>query len=114
MNFTDIVRTSIITAVICVGVGQAFPALAASPKDATVVTVKKLCPTCGKKIIQKLEQLPGVGAAAINVEHRIVQVSPKPGQFVSPRLIWEMVEQGGEQPLTLQGPAGTFTTKPSK
>jgi Cu+-exporting ATPase len=89
-------------------------AAAKSPKDATVVTVKKLCPTCGKKIAQKLEQIPQVASASINVEQRLVQVAAMPGQVLSPRLIWELVEKGGEQPVKLQGPSGTLTTKPQQ
>lgn len=89
-------------------------AAAASPKDGTIVTVKKLCPTCGKKIVQKLEQIPHVASASINVEQRLVQVTAKPGQILSPRLVWELVEKGGEQPVKLQGPSGTFTAKPQE
>lgn len=114
MNNAAVARTSIATAVICIVAALANSAHAASPRDATVVTVKKLCPTCGKKIVQKLEQLPQVSAAAIDVDQRIVQVSPKPGHVVSPRLIWEIVEKGGEQPIRLEGPAGIFTAKPTK
>lgn len=84
------------------------------PEGATLVSVKSLCPVCGKKIVQKLEQLPQTQSASINVDQRIVQVVAKPGHTLSPRQIWEIVEKGGEQPVRLQGPSGTFTTKPQR
>lgn len=80
----------------------------------TIVTVKKLCPTCGKKIVQKLSELPQVAEATMNVEQRTLRVQCKPGGSVSPLAVWEMVERGGEQPVKIQCPMGTFTTKPTK
>ena len=85
---------------------------AESPANTTIVTVSKLCPTCGKKIVQKLEQLPQAAGASMNVEQQVIQVTAKAEQVLSPRIVWETVEEGGEQPIKLQGPNGTFTTKP--
>ena len=113
MNIASIIRCSLLVTAVAFPSMLAASALGASP-DATVVSVKKLCPTCGKKIVQKLEQLPQTQSASIDVEQRIVQVVAKPGHNLSPRLIWEIVEKGGEQPVRLQGPAGTFTAKPQK
>jgi Cu+-exporting ATPase len=87
---------------------------AAPPSTTTVVSVKKLCPTCGKKIAQKLEQLPQTHSTSINVEQRTVTVVAKQGQSLSPRIVWEIVEKGGEQPVRLQSPSGTFTAKPQQ
>ncbi|QDT53924.1 hypothetical protein Pan44_19500 [Caulifigura coniformis] len=78
----------------------------------TIVTVKKLCPTCGKKIVQKLSQMPQVAEATMSVEERTLRVRCAPGGSVSPRAVWEAVESGGEQPVKIQCPAGTFTSKP--
>ncbi len=80
----------------------------------TIVTVKKLCPTCGKKIVQKLSELPQVAEATMDLEQRTLRVQCKPGGSVSPRAVWETVERGGEQPVTIQCPMGTFTTKPKQ
>lgn len=113
MNIISIIRCFLFAAVVASPCLLAASARAASP-ETTVVSVKKLCPTCGKKIVQKLEQLPQTQSAAINVEQKIVQVVAKPGQMLSPRLVWEIVEEGGEQPVKLQCPAGTFTAKPQK
>lgn len=113
MKFGTSIRCFLVVTAVALSNMLAASALGRSP-DATVVNVKKLCPTCGKKIVQKLEQLPQTQSASINVEQKTVQVVPKPGQNLSPRLVWEIVEKGGEQPVRLQGPAGTFTAKPEK
>ena len=91
----------------------AITVAAAEPQQIpTVVTVKKLCPTCGAKIVQNLSKLPQVAEATMNVEQRTLRVRCVPGGSVSPRAVWETVERGGEQPVKIQCPTGTFTTKP--
>lgn len=86
---------------------------AAEPQQIpTVVTVKKLCPTCGAKIVQNLSKLPQVAEATMSVKQRTLRVQCKPGGSVSPRAVWEAVERGGEQPVKIQCQTGTFTTKP--
>lgn len=114
MNIAYVTRIVLFAAIVSSVAILAPLAVAALPKDSTVVTVKKLCPTCGKKIVQKLEQIPQVAGASINIEQRVVQVTARPGQVLSPRLVWEIVEKGGEQPIKLQGPTGTFTAKPQQ
>lgn len=88
--------------------------LEASPPQTTTVHVKKLCPSCGKKIVQKLTETPGVLEASMNVDERIIVIRCKPGVTVSARGVWETVERGGEQPTKLAGPSGIFTTKPKR
>lgn len=96
----------------CVAVS---PATADGPtQDPTIVTVKKLCPTCGKRILEKLSELPQVKAATMDLKERTFRVRCEPGSEVSPRAVWETIERGGEQPVRLDGPAGTFTTKPQR
>lgn len=103
-----------VSALVLVAACLAVSSLAAaeSQQVPTIVTVKKLCPTCGKKIVQKLSELPQVAEATMNVEQRTLRVQCKPGGSVSPRAVWETVERGGEQPVKIQCPTGTFTTKP--
>lgn len=79
---------------------------------ATEVTVAKMCPTCAKKISQKLQKLPGARAAWGTVETRIYRVEPSPGALLSPRAVWETIEAGGERPTSLRCPTGTFSEKP--
>lgn len=114
MNIASIVRCFLLLVAFFLSSTFADSVSGASPNTATVVSVKKLCPTCGKKIVQKLEQLPQTQSASINVEQKIVQVVAKPGQNLSARLVWEIIEKGGEQPVRLQGPSGTFTAKPER
>jgi Cu+-exporting ATPase len=87
-------------------------AIAATPQPTTTVTVKRLCPTCSKKIVQKLKQMPQVSQVTVDVEHRMFVVQATPESALSPRQIWETVERGGEQPVKLEGPSGAFTEKP--
>jgi len=84
----------------------------AAPPVHTVVTVKALCPNCGKKIVAKLSELPNVEGASLNLEKRAIYVRCTAGTSVSPRAIWETVERGGELPIRLDGPHGSFTAKP--
>lgn len=112
MNESFTLRRLSLAVVLCSSLYAHCPALATPPEVTTVIAVKKLCPTCGKKILQKLQQVPTVEAASMNVEQRIIHVQCRAGSFVSPKLLWETVERGGEQPIRLQGPSGTFTAKP--
>lgn len=112
MNSSQRLALVLLWSIACVIASQ--PATAAPRQVPTVVTVKKLCPTCGKKIVQKLSELPHVEEATMNVEQRTIFVRCTPAGSVSPRVVWETVERGGEQPIKLQGPMGTFTTKPQQ
>lgn len=110
MRTSHTLRVSMLSVIGCVAL--ATWASAASPQMATSVTVKRLCPTCSKKIVQKLKQMPQVSQVSVDVEHRMFVVQPTPETALSPRQIWETVERGGEQPVKLEGPSGTFTEKP--
>lgn len=85
------------------------PAYGAEPAT-TVVTVKSLCPNCGKKIVGRLKALPGVSAAQMDVTQKTFTI--RSGADLSPRTIWETVETNGELPVRLESPGGTFTSKP--
>lgn len=76
----------------------------------TVVTVKSLCPNCGKMIVGHLKALPGVSAVQMDVTKKTFTIQS--GENVSPKTIWETVETNGELPVKLEGPGGTFTSKP--
>lgn len=92
-------------------VQAAEPSLTAkNPK--TTVTTKKMCPVCAKKIVAALLQMEGVANASPDVKSKAFIVVPVPGRVLSPRALWETVEKGGEQPIRLAGPNGTFDKKP--
>jgi copper chaperone CopZ len=94
--------------------GGRSAAPAADPvPPATVVSVSDLeCAGCGKKLVAKLTEVPGVAKVEADVDAKVVKVTPKPGATPSPRQVWEAVEKAGKTPVKLQGPAGTFTAKP--
>jgi hypothetical protein len=71
-----------------------------------------MCPKCGQKIADRLRAMPEVAGAQTNVEAKTIVVVARPQSVLSPRILWETVENGGEYPVLLQGPAGTFTQKP--
>jgi len=87
----------------------ASEALAAADAT-TVVTVKSLCPNCGKKIVGRLKMVPSVSAVEMDVARKTFTIHA--GANISPKTVWETVEAGGELPVKLEGPGGTFTAKP--
>jgi copper chaperone CopZ len=89
------------------------PLWAQSAAMSTTITIPRMdCPTCAGKVEAKLNEVPGVAALRTDVEKRTVVVTPRNGVVLSPRALWEAVEKGGKMPSRLQGPSGTFTTKP--
>jgi copper chaperone CopZ len=87
-------------------------ARAADPTATTIGIDNMHCQSCAKKIAAKLYAVPGVAAVQANVAARTTTVSPRPQQVLSPRVLWEAVEQAGYHPVRLEGPSGTFTAKP--
>lgn len=83
------------------------------PPPATTITIQGMhCAGCAKRIETKLQAVAGVASAQVNAETGIAVVTPAPRQQPSPRVLWETVATAGYKPLKLQGPAGTFTSKP--
>lgn len=107
-------RNVLMTFVMAIAIAPGTAAWAAGPKTETVITTKKLCPVCAKKIVDKLRQTKGVAEARADVESKKIVVLPGADQELSPRALWETVERGGEQPTRLVGPSGTFADKPKQ
>ena len=80
----------------------------------TVVVDGLHCPNCAKKVVKVVTGVSGVGEAKADVEKQTVTVGPKAGESPSPKAIWEAVEKAGYKPTKLEGPDGTFETKPAK
>lgn len=97
--------------VLAVAFLAAAPAQAEGPATTTITCVR-MCPKCGKKISERLRAMPEVADARTNVETKSIVIVAKPQHAISPRVLWETVENGGEYPVLLQGPAGAFTQKP--
>jgi len=78
----------------------------------TKIVVERLCPGCAKKIAANLQEVPGVGEVKADVQARTITVASRSQSAPSPRSLWEAVEKGGERPVRLEGPSGTYTQKP--
>jgi Cu+-exporting ATPase len=81
---------------------------------ATVITIEDLdCPTCAKKVEKMVAAVPGVASVKTDVKTMTATVTPLADKAPSARALWEAVEKAGFQPTKLQGPGGTFTSKPA-
>jgi len=89
----------------------AAPAQAASPSD-TVVNVGEMCGGCVKKITARLNKLPQVASFQCDIAAKTVTVTPA-ATGMSPKVLWEALEDIGKKPVKMVGPTGTFTTKPA-
>ncbi|MBY0525364.1 MAG: heavy-metal-associated domain-containing protein [Gemmataceae bacterium] len=97
----------------------AFVALAviarmqAADMPPTKITIPDMeCKHCAKKVATTLTTVAGVAVVETNVPSRTAVVRPKPQTVVSPRALWEALEKVGKEPSKLEGPSGTFTSKP--
>ena len=86
--------------------------LAASPAVTTILVDNMHCTACAKKIAAKLYGVPGVIDVATSVSDNTATVTPQRLKQPSPRGLWEAVEKAGFKPLKLEGPQGTFASKP--
>jgi Cu+-exporting ATPase len=79
----------------------------------TTIHVQNMhCADCAKQIARKLYALPGVVEVRADVPKNIAYVVPQKDKAVSSRAMWEAVEAAGFAVARLEGPQGTFTTKP--
>lgn len=80
----------------------------------TWIVCHELCGGCEKKITAKLLTLPDVESIECDARTQTVKVIPKPGTRLSPFMLWSTLEDMGKRPVSLSGPSGTFTTRPSR
>lgn len=85
---------------------------AAEPVPTTISIPEMHCGGCAKKVTTKLTELPGVAHAEADMKAKTITVIPKPGAVLSPKGVWEAVEQAGQVPTKLTGPGGSHTVKP--
>lgn len=88
------------------------PAGAVDPAPTTISVPELHCAGCAKKVTTKLTTLAGVAKAEADMKAKTITVIPKAGAVLSPKALWEAVEQAEEVPVKLTGPGGTFTKKP--
>jgi hypothetical protein len=53
-----------------------------------------------------------VAKAEADLKAKTITVTPKVGAVLSPKAVWEAIEQADEVPTKLTGPSGIFTKKP--
>ena len=100
--------------VLCVALVCCFAsaALAASPKQTAIVVPGLDCPNCAKKVSGALSAVRGVASVQADRAVRTAYVLPQRDVQLSPKTLWEAIEQIGKRPTSLSGPHGTFTSKP--
>jgi copper chaperone CopZ len=86
---------------------------ASDPKPTTITIPEMDCPSCAKKIADKVAKVDGVAKAEADVKTKTIKVTPKVGVVPSPKGLWEAVEKSDKTPTRLEGPSGVFTTKPN-
>ena len=90
-----------------------IPCRAASPVPYTTIHVHDMhCNDCAKKIARKLYAIPGVVEVRADVNKNIAYVVPQKDKTLTPRALWEAVESAGFAVARLEGPQGTFQSKP--
>jgi copper chaperone CopZ len=110
MNRRNFFRASAASTIVLVAGAQAT----AAESQHTWIYVKDMhCSNCAKKIARKLYTLPGVVKVQTHLKQHFAVITPQAGKFVSPRAVWEAIEQIKFEPVKLQGPAGVYTKKPT-
>lgn len=84
----------------------------AEPAPTTITIPDMECKGCANKVAKALAVVPGVGEIQTDVKVRKAVIKPKPQMTLSPRALWEALEQIHKEPSKLEGPSGTFTAKP--
>lgn len=87
---------------------------AADPVATTINIPDMECSGCAKKVAARLVEVPGVAKAEPDVEKRTIKVIPRANEILSPKALWEAVEKANKKPMKLEGPSGTFTSKPNR
>ena len=72
------------------------------------------CEVCAKKVIAKLNAVPGVAKVEPDFEAHTLTIIPKAGEAPSPKSLWEAGVAGGQDPAKLEGPGGVFTSTPKQ
>lgn len=70
------------------------------------------CSDCAQKIANKLYAVPGVLRVNANLKTGIAYITPAKEKKLSPRALWEAVEKADFTPVKLDGPSGSFASKP--
>ena len=103
------------TILLCAAMSLSALGVEATETPYTWIFVEDMhCSNCAKKIARKLYNVSGVLKVQANVPKDYAVVTPQEGTRLSPRALWEAVEQAKFKPVKLQGPMGIFTEKPDE
>ena len=96
------------------GLGRLFiePFIGAVTNKTTITLQVLTCESCAKKVAAQLSKLRGVGSVQMDVKSKTAVVVPRDNATLSPLQLWEAIEKAGKTPIKLEGPSGTFTSKP--
>jgi copper chaperone CopZ len=87
---------------------------AETQNSATVVTIQgEMCGGCVKKMQGTLAKVDGIASVEGNAAEKTMTIVPVSGTKLSPKAIWEAIEQAGKKPAKLVGPDGEFASKPN-
>ncbi len=87
---------------------------ATDAKQTTISVPGMDCGGCAKKLATAVSKVTGVAKVETDVEAKTIKITPKSQSALSPKTLWEAVENSGKKPTKLEGPYGTFTSKPTK
>lgn len=109
------IRFTGLTLALCGLICLASNDVQASDAKQTTISVSDMhCGGCAKKLATAMSKVAGVSKAETDLEAKTVKITPKAQSTVSPKSLWEAVESAGKTPTKLEGPNGSFTTKPTK
>ena len=87
---------------------------AETPNTATVVTIQgEMCGGCVKKMQGTLAKVAGIASVEGSAAEKTMTIVPVSGTQLSPKAVWEAIEQAGKKPAKLVGPDGEFVMKPN-
>ena len=80
----------------------------------TVITIEDFdCEACGEVVKYALQDVKGTGIIQLAFDNETATIVPQMNKVLSPKALWEAVEEVGFVPTKLVGPNGTFTKKPA-
>lgn len=84
-----------------------------APQAYTAVVLDDIhCMGCAKKINGKVTAVPGVAEMRVDLKAKTIWAMHKQGVTPSAKALWEAVEAADHQPVKMQTPTATHTSKP--
>ena len=113
-SFGKLAATLFVASVAKTAVAAAPLARQAQPETITIYVSDMHCAGCCKKVSSKLYTIKDVIKVQTNLQKHYAVVVPKPGAKVSPRKLWEAIEQVQMKPtkLIMSKAKKIYTAKP--